>query len=113
MRAITLEPGKKDSLHLEEVAEPPEQQGPILVRALAVGVCGTDRELVEGLYGAPPARRPRLVLGHESLGGRIGAPAGSGLAVGDAVVGIVRHADPVPCPNCALGDWGMCRYALD
>jgi glucose 1-dehydrogenase len=112
MRAITLEPGKKDSLHLDEVAEPPEQHGPILVRALAVGVCGTDRELVEGLYGAPPAGRQRLVLGHESLGRVISAPAGSGFAVGDAVVGIVRHPDPVPCPNCALGEWDMCRNGL-
>src|SRR6516225_7452397 len=25
------------------------------------------------------------------------------------VVGIVRRPDPVPCPNCAVGEWDMCR----
>ena len=28
---------------------------------------------------------------------------------GDLVVGIVRRPDPVPCPNCAVGEWDMCR----
>jgi threonine dehydrogenase-like Zn-dependent dehydrogenase len=31
------------------------------------------------------------------------------LAEGDLVVGIVRRPDPVPCPNCAVGEWDMCR----
>jgi threonine dehydrogenase-like Zn-dependent dehydrogenase len=50
-----------------------------------------------------------LVLGHESLGRVLDAPAGSGFASGDLVVGIVRHPDPVPCANCAVGEWDMCR----
>jgi threonine dehydrogenase-like Zn-dependent dehydrogenase len=33
----------------------------------------------------------------------------SGLQQGDLVVGIVRRPDPVPCPNCAVGEWDMCR----
>src|SRR6185436_3756356 len=37
------------------------------------------------------------------------APPHSGFMTGDMVVGIVRHPDPVPCPNCALGEWDMCR----
>jgi threonine dehydrogenase-like Zn-dependent dehydrogenase len=36
-------------------------------------------------------------------------PAGSDLHPGDWVVGIVRHPDPVPCLNCAAGEWDMCR----
>jgi threonine dehydrogenase-like Zn-dependent dehydrogenase len=35
-------------------------------------------------------------------------PAGR-LKKGDLVVGIVRRPDPVPCPNCAVGEWDMCR----
>lgn len=35
---------------------------------LAVGVCGTDKEIVRGEYGWAPSGRERLVLGHESLG---------------------------------------------
>jgi threonine dehydrogenase-like Zn-dependent dehydrogenase len=72
-------------------------------------VCGTDRELIEGEYGEAPPGRGRLVLGHESLGRVVRAPAGDGLQTGDLVVGIVRHPDPVPCENCALGEWDMCR----
>jgi threonine dehydrogenase-like Zn-dependent dehydrogenase len=30
------------------------------------------------------------------------------LAVGEHVVGIVRRPDPLPCPNCAVGEWDMC-----
>jgi len=52
------------------------------------------------------------VLGHESLGEVVAAPAGSGFAVGDRVVGIVRQPDPVPCPACAAGEWDMCRNDL-
>jgi threonine dehydrogenase-like Zn-dependent dehydrogenase len=81
----------------------------VLVKSLALGVCGTDREIVSGAYGwAPPGER-RLVIGHESLGEVCEAPAGSGFRPGDRVVGIVRRPDPVPCPACAVGEWDMCR----
>jgi threonine dehydrogenase-like Zn-dependent dehydrogenase len=49
------------------------------------------------------------VIGHESLGRVIDAPAGSGLGAGDLVAGIVRHPDPEPCANCAVGEWDMCK----
>jgi threonine dehydrogenase-like Zn-dependent dehydrogenase len=50
-----------------------------------------------------------LVLGHESLGRVLEAPAGASVAAGDLVVGIVRRPDPVPCGNCAVGEWDFCR----
>jgi threonine dehydrogenase-like Zn-dependent dehydrogenase len=81
----------------------------VLVRALALGVCATDREIVSGAYGWAPPGQKRLVIGHESLGKVQHAPAGSGFAAGDLVVGIVRRPDPVPCPCCAVGEWDMCR----
>jgi threonine dehydrogenase-like Zn-dependent dehydrogenase len=77
-----------------------------------MGVCGTDVEIVEGLYGSAPTGQERLILGHESLGEVIEAPAGSGFAVGDRVVGIVRRPDPVPCRSCSVGEWDMCRNGL-
>src|SRR5947199_4475580 len=98
MRALTVTPGQADSARLEEVPEPPAQDGPVLVQTLAVGVCGTDLEITEGKYGWPPPGRTRLILGHESLGRVLEAPADSGFAPGDLVVGIVRRPDPVPCP---------------
>jgi threonine dehydrogenase-like Zn-dependent dehydrogenase len=109
MKAITVEPKKEGSVLLEEVAEPNEREGSVLVEAIAVGVCGTDIEIVEGKYGWAPPDGTRLVLGHESLGRVIDPGLHAGLKRGDLIVGIVRRPDPVPCPNCAVGEWDMCR----
>jgi len=109
MRAITVSPGITNSARLEDVPPPPVSEGAILVRTLAIGVCGTDREIIAGEYGWSPPGESRLVLGHESLGRVEQAPAQSGFASGDLVVGVVRRPDPVPCPACAAGEWDMCR----
>jgi glucose 1-dehydrogenase len=109
MKAITVEPGRPGTARLEEVPEPDPREGSVLVEAIAVGVCGTDVEIVEGKYGWPPAGQQRLVLGHESLGRVLDPGPGTGLKKGDLVVGIVRRPDGVPCPNCAVGEWDMCR----
>ena len=108
MRAVTIVPRQPGSLRLDDIPEP-DAAGKVLVKALAVGVCGTDRELIDGLYGESPPGRDRLVLGHESLGRVVSAPSGSGFATGDHVVGIVRYPDPVPCGHCAAGEWDMCE----
>jgi glucose 1-dehydrogenase len=112
MKAITVEPHKRDTARLEDVPEPDARGGSALVEAVAVGVCGTDVEIMEGKYGWAPRGQTRLVLGHESLG-RVVDPGPSGaLQKGDLVAGIVRRPDPVPCPNCAVGEWDMCRNGL-
>jgi glucose 1-dehydrogenase len=79
------------------------------VDGVALGVCGTDIEIVGGEYGWAPPGEERLVLGHESLGRVREAPGGSEFAAGDLVVGIVRRPDPVPCASCARGEFDMCR----
>ncbi len=103
MRALTVRPGTSGSALVGDLPEP------AVVQAVAVGVCGTDLEIASGEYGQAPPGQERLVLGHENLGRVISAPAGSGLTAGQLVVGIVRRPDPVPCPNCAVGEWDMCR----
>jgi threonine dehydrogenase-like Zn-dependent dehydrogenase len=108
MKAVTVEPHKPHTARLEDIPEPDPTLGSVLVEAIAVGVCGTDAEIVDGHYGWAPPGRTRLVLGHESLG-RVLDPGSSALREGDLVVGIVRRPDPVPCPNCAVGEWDMCR----
>lgn len=109
MRAITVLPGQANSAQLTDMPDPPLDDGPVLVETMAIGVCGTDIEIVGGLYGTAPQGAERLVIGHESLGRVIEAPMESGFAAGDLVVGIVRRPDSVPCPNCAVGEWDMCR----
>jgi threonine dehydrogenase-like Zn-dependent dehydrogenase len=112
MRAITVKPGHAGSVRLDDVPAPEPDDRMVLVQAIALGVCGTDIEIISGDYGWAPEGRERLVLGHESLGRVISAPEGSGLKKGDLVVGIVRRPDPVPCVACAGGEWDMCRNGL-
>ena len=109
MRALTVAPGIANSASVEDVPDPAPSDGAVLVRTLALGVCGTDREIVAGLYGWAPPGRKRLVIGHESLGTVEDAPMNSSFKRGDLVVGIVRRPDPVPCVCCAAGEWDMCR----
>ena len=87
---------------------PPEKEGALVIRTEAIGICGTDHEIVSGKYGAAPPGSDRLILGHEFMGRVVEAPADSGFAVGDRVAGVVRRPDPVPCPHCAIGEWDLC-----
>ena len=109
MRAITVHPLHPNSIELRDVPEPAAGYGAVLVEAIALGVCGTDREIIAGDYGAAPDGAERLILGHESLGRVLEAPSGSDFKEGDPIVGIVRQPDPVPCAACAAGQWDMCR----
>ena len=109
MKAVSVAPGVAGSVRYEDVPEPDQSTGSILVEAVAVGICGTDVEIASGAYGWAPPGRDRLVLGHESLGRVVDVRPHGGLQRGDLIVGIVRRPDPVPCANCAVGEWDMCR----
>lgn len=109
MRAVTLRPGAPGTLALVELPEPDAAAGELVADGLAVGICGTDREIVRGEYGSAPAGVEHLVLGHESLGRVREAPPGSGFSAGDLITGVVRRPDPEPCGACAHGEFDMCR----
>ncbi|GGX03261.1 glucose 1-dehydrogenase [Streptomyces lomondensis] len=109
MRAVTVRPGTKNSVEVREVPDPAPAAGELLVDGLAVGVCGTDKEIVRGEYGSAPPGREWLVLGHESLGRVRQAPPASGFSAGDLVAGVVRRPDPEPCGACVRGEFDMCR----
>jgi threonine dehydrogenase-like Zn-dependent dehydrogenase len=109
MKAITVEPKKPGTVRYEDFPEPDIREGSVLVEAIAAAVCGTDVEIAEGKYGWAPPGKARLVLGHESLGRVIDPGPNSSFKKGDLVSGIVRRPDPVPCPNCAVGESDMCR----
>ena len=108
MRAITILPRQPGSVALTDVPEPEPAEGSLLVRALQLGVCGTDFELIAGNYGWAPENHTHLILGHESLGEVEQAPPGSGFNKGDLVLGLVRRPDPEPCAACAQGEYDMC-----
>ena len=54
VRAMTILPGVANSAELQDVPEPPKDDGAILVETIALGVCGTDHEIVAGHYGEAP-----------------------------------------------------------
>ncbi len=103
MKAVVVTPGKKDTVRVEEVANPDPQAGSVLVKVLQVGVDGTDFEINDGLYGEAPKGEEYLILGHESFG--VVEETGSSVKTikrGDFVVSSVRR----PCPH----NWcGPCR----
>jgi glucose 1-dehydrogenase len=107
MRAMTVIPGEAGSAGLTELPDPEPKEGELLVEPLYLGVCGTDREILDGVHGEPPPGHERLVLGHELLG-RVRDGRGR-FDEGQLVAGIVRRPDPVPCACCAAGEWDMCR----
>ena len=109
MKALTIIPSKANSASIQDVPAPSASDGGILVRALDLGICGTDFELISAEYGWAPPGHDHLVIGHESLGRVEDSPENSGFNKGDLVVGIVRRPDPVPCIACAVGEWDMCR----
>lgn len=83
MRAITIEPKKAGSAKWEEVQEPSVREGSILVEAIAVGVCGTDVEIMEGnTDGRLPARHVSyLATNHSAASWNLTHPAGSGRVI--------------------------------
>jgi glucose 1-dehydrogenase len=96
MKAISVFPGKPNSVHLADLARPsvddiPNGRG-VLVKVLRVGVDGTDKEINAAEYGAAPSGFDFLVIGHEGFG-RVEAvgPNVTELKPGDYVVATVRR----------------------
>lgn len=94
MKAIAVKPRTPDSVHLAELPKPrvtdvPNGRG-VLVKVLKVGVDATDREINEGLYGAPPPGYDFLVIGHESFG------------IVEEVGPNVRHVKPGDYVSCTV-----------
>jgi threonine dehydrogenase-like Zn-dependent dehydrogenase len=107
--AITVTSGPPRRAELTMLPDPQPRDDELLVEMLALGVCGTDHEILAGEHGTPPRGSDRLVLGHESLGRVRSAPPDTDFWPGDLVAGIVRRPDPEPCPCCARGEFDMCR----
>jgi glucose 1-dehydrogenase len=97
MKAIAVYPGKANSMHLEDVAEPqasdiPDGRG-VKVQVLRVGVDGTDKEINAAEYGDAPEGSEFLITGHEGLGRvvEVGENAPSTIQPGTLVVSTVRR----------------------
>lgn len=92
MQALLTTPGVPHSTH---VADIPEATGDgVLLRVLEIGVCGTDREISEGVFGVAPVDAAELVLGHELLASV--ERDGDGFTRGQLVTATVRRS----CGHC-------------
>ncbi|NVB83526.1 MAG: glucose 1-dehydrogenase [Kofleriaceae bacterium] len=110
MRALAMFPSERELRIVEMRA--PTTVGPteVMVRIREVGVCGTDREILELKHGAPPQGSERLVLGHEAFGEVVAiGPDVKSLHVGDLVALTVRRPCNVPtCAACRAGRQDFC-----
>jgi glucose 1-dehydrogenase len=105
MLGVVTTPGRAHTTEVAELPDPSPAAGELLIRTLEVGVCGTDREISEGTFGAAPAGAERLLLGHELLG-EVQAD-GHGFARGDLVAATVRRSCE-RCDACAQGSPDAC-----
>jgi glucose 1-dehydrogenase len=108
MKAIVVQPGERDSIHMRDVPDPVLRPEQVRVRVIRVGLCGTDGEINQGLYGKPPEGSSYLILGHENFGvvEEVGKKV-RGWKRGDFVVSTVRRPCKI-CRNCKHGDQDFC-----
>lgn len=100
MLALVTQPGFAHSTRIEDVPDVSVLEGQVPIRALEVGVCGTDREISEGTFGVAPEGVETLVLGHELLG--VVERDGDGFSRGDLVTATVRRS----CSRCVACEEG-------
>jgi threonine dehydrogenase-like Zn-dependent dehydrogenase len=105
MLALVTRPGEAHTTRVAEVPDVEVREGEVPVRALEVGVCGTDREISEGLFGVSPEEDGMLVLGHELLG--TVEQDGHGFTRGDLVTATVRRSC-FRCSACHEGSPDSC-----
>ncbi len=97
MKAITVYPGKPNSMHLEEIPMPKVGDIPnacgVLVKVLRVGVDGTDKEINAAEYGMAPEGAKFLITGHENFGQvvEVGTNVPDTIKPGTYVVATVRR----------------------
>jgi len=102
--------GTGTPLKIEEIPTPEIGPEEILVKVEGCGICQSDMEYID--LGVPTAKKPPLVLGHESAGtvSEIGSSV-TGLKVGDPVL-MGNIISCGACLNCREGRDNICENWL-
>ncbi len=106
MLALVTTPGRANTTHVSAVPDVAAGPGQVMLSPLRIGVCGTDREISDGLFGVAPDGEDRLILGHELLA-RVAAD-GNGFTRGDLVCATVRRT----CGHCVACEQGSSDSCL-
>ncbi len=109
MKALSIIPSIK-SLNLVDRMEPSiTSSDEVKMKILKVGICGTDREEVNGGRALAPAGRKDLIIGHEMFGQVVETGgAVSRVKRGDYAVFTVRRGCG-HCVPCAINRPDMCN----
>lgn len=110
MKAVANFPDPGEIRVLEVPVPALENDTDVLVKTLAIGLCGTDKEIASQDYGKPPAGCDHLIIGHECLGEVVDVgPGVKNFEVGDLVVPRVRRPCAIPtCTPCRRGRPDFC-----
>lgn len=102
MKAVRYLGDHKVAVH--DIPNPVAGDGEVLLKPLAVGVCGTDLHILEGEYMS----NPPMTLGHEVCAEVIGLGEGvTTLKVGD-LIAVEPHFYCGVCVQCQTGRPNMC-----
>ena len=104
MKAVVIE--KPGTITVQDVPQPEPEEGEVLVKVGACGICGTDLHIADGEF--PPTPYP-IVPGHEFAGEVVAVGRGvTGVAEGDRVA-----VDPSlycgHCHFCRVGKGNLCQ----
>ncbi|ARM77076.1 glucose 1-dehydrogenase [Acidianus manzaensis] len=106
MKAILVRP-PKEGVEIKDVKQEEVQNfGKIKIRTLYNGICGTDREIVNGKITFSLSNKNFLVLGHEAIG--VVEEGYGNFKEGDLVMPINRRGCG-KCLNCLLGRPDFCE----
>lgn len=110
MKAIAIKPKERHSAKVIELPKPAPKDDEVLVKVLEAGICTTDREIYDGLYGEAPVGNGYLIMGHESLGlvKFLGSKILGWPKEGAYVVRTVRRPCKDRCLNCRKDEQDMC-----
>lgn len=108
MKAIIVKPPEKGAWISDVNERELDNYGKVKVRTLYNGVCGTDREIVNGKLTLSELSSDKkfLVLGHEAIG--VVEESGFGFKKGDLIMPVNRRGCGV-CKNCLVGRPDFCE----
>lgn len=111
MQAVVLKEGERGQYVTVTDLPAPLLTGPgdVRIRALSVGLDGTDREIIRDRYGVLPEGASQLVIGHELLGVVVEAGPASMMKPGELATVLVRRpCGDARCTCCRSGQQDYC-----